>query len=537
MSTDVAPAKGRLPPQIPFIIGNEAAERFSFYGMRNVLTNFLVGYLLIGLAEPERQAAAKEVFHVFVMGVYFFPLLGGWLSDRFLGKYRTIFWLSLVYCAGQVLLALSVESKPGFYAGLFLIALGSGGIKPCVSAFVGDQFDQSNKHLAKLVFDAFYWIINFGSFFASLLIPPLLSATPTTVSVAGSTLFTLDTPLPRLAFGIPALLMVLATVIFWAGRAKYVNVPPTPADPHSFLNVCWTALTRQTSGSRPGLVLAIVGVVGALGALVTTPWLGFVAAFCLAIVLLLVFGGAGVWLQLDRAKGVHPDDDVDGARAVLRVLVIFALVTPFWSLFDQKASTWILQGNQMALPGWGWFKSAAQMQALNPLLVMLLIPFNNLVLYPGLRRLGVEVTALRRMGFGIAFSGLSWIAVGVLQLTMDAGSEKLPVLWQALPYALLTFGEVLVSATGLEFAYSQAPAKLKGVLMSFWSLSVTIGNLWVLLVNASVKSESVTKAITDAGYGVMAFQMFFFAGFAFVAAAAFAAYAKRYTVLDFYRKS
>jgi len=527
-----ATPKAKLPSQIPFIIGNEAAERFSFYGMRNVLTNFLVGYLLIGLAEPERQAAAKEVFHVFVMGVYFFPLLGGWLSDRFLGKYRTIFWLSLVYCVGQVLLALSVESKPGFYAGLFLIALGSGGIKPCVSAFVGDQFDQTNKHLAKLVFDAFYWIINFGSFFASLLIPPLLSAKPTVITWNDAVLFTLDTPLPRLAFGIPAILMVLATIIFWAGRKKYVNVPPTPSDPNSFSTVCLTAVKSGTAGQ----VLAIVGGVGAVASLVTAIWLGVVPAVCLAIVVFLVFAGGGAWLQIDRARGKHPDEDVDGVRAVLRVLVIFALVTPFWSLFDQKASTWILQGNAMELPGWSWFKSAAQMQALNPLLVMLLIPFNNVVLYPLLRKAGLEPTPLRRMGTGIAFSGLAWIAVAMLQVTMDGG-QKLPVLYQSLPYALLTFGEVLVSATGLEFAYSQAPAKLKGVLMSFWSLSVTIGNLWVLVVNATVKNESVTKAIGEAGFGVMAFQMFFFAGFAFAAAAAFAWYAKRYTLVDYYRKA
>src|SRR3546814_13949842 len=88
-------------------------------------------------------------------------------------------------------------------------------------------------------------------------------------------------------------------------------------------------------------------------------------------------------MQLDRARGVHPDEAVNGARAVLRILIVFALVTPFWSLFDQKASTWVLQGQEMDKPEWF---SAAQMQALNPRLVMLLIPFNNLVRYPTLRR-------------------------------------------------------------------------------------------------------------------------------------------------------
>lgn len=507
-----------MPRQIPFIIGNEACERFSFYGMRNVLTDFLVGYLLISLAEADRQPAAKEVFHIFVMGVYFFPLLGGWLADRFLGKYRVIFWLSIVYCVGQALLAYSIDSKEGFYAGLFLIALGSGGIKPCVSAFVGDQFDQTNKHLAKVVFDAFYFIINFGSFFASLLIPPLLKSGHA-----------------RWAFGVPAILMAVSTVVLFAGRKKYVHVAPAGKDPNGFLSVCITALFRG-GGLNAGSVLVGLGSVGALGALLLWQSLGLVATACLSIVIFLSFAGAGVWLRAENARGVHPDEDVDGVKAVLRVLVIFALVTPFWSLFDQKASTWILQAKSMQLPGWSWFTTASQMQALNPLLVMLLIPFNNLVLYPGLKKRGVEPTALRRMGLGIAFSGLSWIVVGSLQLAIDGG-QSLPILWQILPYALLTFGEVLVSATGLEFAYSQAPRRMKGVLMSFWSLSVTIGNLWVLLVNASVKNESVTRRITEQGWGVVATQMYFFAGFAFVAAGAFALYARKYTVVDNYRKS
>ena len=114
---------------------------------------------------------------------------------------------------------------------------------------------------------------------------------------------------------------------------------------------------------------------------------------------------------------------------------------------------------------------------------------------------------------------------------------QLSILWQILPYALLTFGEVLVSATGLEFAYSQAPLAMKGVIMSFWSLAVTIGNLWVLLADVSVKNEAVTRAIADVGIGKIAFQMFFFALFAFAAAAAFRAYAKRYRAVDNYRTS
>lgn len=508
--------KGRMPRQISYIIGNEGCERFSFYGMRNILTPFLVTSLLMYLPEADRPGAAKDVFHTFVIGVYFFPLLGGWIADRWWGKYKTVFWLSLVYCAGHACLAVFDDNRMGFYAGLGLIALGSGGIKPCVASFVGDQFDQTNKHLAKVVFDAFYWIINFGSFFASLLMPIFLKQFGASV-----------------AFGIPGALMFIATVVFWMGRKQYVFVPPSPPNPNSFLRVAMTALKTKVEGKgSPGLNLAIVGVILAASCFYWMGTLGFVSAFCLAFVVLLLFGGGGTFLQLDRAIGKHSEEGVEGVRAVLRLLVVFALVTPFWSLFDQKASTWVLQAGDMVKPD--WFQPA-QMQALNPLLVMILIPFNNLVLYPILRKIGYEPTALRRMTTGMALAGIAWIIVGGMQMAIDGG-DKLTIVWQVLPYAFLTLGEVLVSATGLEFAYSQAPAAMKGVLMSFWNLAVTVGNLWVLLSNTAVRNESAISAIQSTGIGVTAFQMFFFAAFALFTAVAFGFYASRYKMVDYYRK-
>jgi POT family proton-dependent oligopeptide transporter len=533
------PAKATLPRQVPYIIGNEACERFSFYGMRNILVQFLASSVILAYLPDaaSRELEAKDVFHSFVIGVYFFPLLGGWLSDRFFGKYDTVLWFSLVYCAGHACLAAFDESKAGFYTGLFLIALGSGGIKPLVVSFVGDQFTRDNKHLAKKVFDAFYWVINFGSFFASLLMPLFL------VNYG-----------PQVAFGIPGILMFIATFIFWLGRKQYVRVPPTRGkDPHSFMHVALTALRTHRDGvGRPGYAVALGGValavlmlaawaLRALGA--DVPWpkdFGFVITACLALLSLIAFGGMGTSMQLERARGLHPDEAVDSVRAVLRVLIVFALVTPFWSLFDQKASTWVLQGQTMVMPqdAWWWptglVKHAGQMQALNPLMVMAIIPFNLLVLYPALRRLGFEPTALKRMGWGIAFSGLSWVIAGGLQLWIDSGAQ-VSLAWQALPYLLLTFGEVLVSATALEFAYSQATQAMKGVIMAFWYLTSTFGGLWVLLTNAAVRNDAVTAWIETTGYSQNAFLMFFFAGFAFVAAAAFAAYARTYPMQDNYR--
>lgn len=165
--TTTTPKRDRFPPQIKYIVGNEAAERFSFYGMRSILVVFMMQQLLM----PEHEA--KGIYHLFVSAAYFMPLIGGYLSDRYWGKYHTIIWLSLVYCAGHAVLSVR-DDQLGLFLGLTLIAIGSGGIKPCVSAHVGDQFDSSNKHLLNKVFNYFYFSINFGAFFSQMLIPFIL---------------------------------------------------------------------------------------------------------------------------------------------------------------------------------------------------------------------------------------------------------------------------------------------------------------------------------------------------------------------------
>lgn len=195
-----------MPKGIPFIIGNEAAERFSYYGMKAILTIFMVDYLNM------TDSVSSEWFHNFNSAVYFLPIFGALLSDFVLGKYRTILWLSLIYCSGHVVLAI-YETQEGLLVGLSLIALGSGGIKPCVSAHVGDQFDESNKELIPKIFNIFYFAINFGAFFSTLATPWLLEAYG-----------------PSVAFGIPGALMLMATFVFWLGRKEFVHIPAKPKE-------------------------------------------------------------------------------------------------------------------------------------------------------------------------------------------------------------------------------------------------------------------------------------------------------------------
>lgn len=217
--TSPDPKRTTMPPGIPFIIGNELAERFSYYGMRAILVIFMTTYLLdsSGSADVMTKEEAKSVYHTFTAAAYFFPILGALLADALWGKYKTILLISLLYCVGHGLLALMDlgpllgiwDMRPFMYAGLVCIAVGAGGIKPCVSAHVGDQFGTGNQHLLTQVFNWFYFSINLGAVMSTL-------ATPLLLKYVG----------PAAAFGVPGVLMAIATFTFWLGRNRFVHVPP-----------------------------------------------------------------------------------------------------------------------------------------------------------------------------------------------------------------------------------------------------------------------------------------------------------------------
>jgi len=219
-----------MPPGIPYIIGNEAAERFNFYGLKAILVIYMTQYLMgrDGALAPMSENEASKWYHLFVASNYFFPALGAIVADVFFGKYRTILWLSILYSVGCVALATD-HTRLGLGLGLVLIALGAGGIKPCVSSNVGDQFGPSNQNLLSKAFGWFYFSVNFGSFFSIMLTPWLLKQHG-----------------PGWAFGVPAALMLLATLIFWAGRRKFVHAPPAG---RAFIAATFNRETGRTLGN------------------------------------------------------------------------------------------------------------------------------------------------------------------------------------------------------------------------------------------------------------------------------------------------
>lgn len=497
------PPSDKLPPGIPYIVGNEAAERFSFYGMRGILVIYMTKYLYdaAGNADFMTKEEAKSYYHLFMSSAYFFPIFGAILSDWLLGKYRTILSLSIVYCIGHLALA-ALPGRLGLIAGLILIAVGSGGIKPCVSAHVGDQFGEKNQHLLERVFGWFYLSINLGALISSLLTPWLLES-EWMIKRFG------EKHTHQIAFGVPGVLMMLATIVFWSGRHKFVHVP---AGGMQFF--------RQMFG-KDGLA-ALVRLI---------PLYLFVAVF---------------WSLYDQtgSSWVIQAEDMD--RRIL------------WLTFPEKFP-YIGVGNVEV--------SAAALQAINPFLILLYVPLFSYVIYP---LAGPMLrTPLRRIGTGFVLIAASFLICGWLQTKIveqfpDAikqydrnrddqlSQDELPnnpvrrsfaeadrdqngvlpkveyeefhqkiadqtpsAYWQIVAYMVLTAAEVLVSVTCLEFSYTQAPPRMKSMVMALNLFSVSLGNFLTSGVNTIIQRDDMRDALAGARY------YWFFAGVMFAAAAIF----------------
>ena len=390
-----------MPGGIPYIIANEAAERFSFYGMKAILAVFMAKYLwLMGDAPTEQmsEVVANENYHKFNKWVYATPFIGALFADIVFGKYRIIIWLSVVYCMGHAALALmGITGSAGWwlFIGLALICLGSGGIKPCVSAHVGDQFGKSNQHLLTKIFNWFYFSINLGAFLSTLITPWLLKWHG-----------------PHWAFGVPGVLMALATLFFWMGRNKFIHVPP---------------------------------------------------------------GGKEFSRELFSKEGLG---------AIARLLPLYFFVAFFWALFDQTGSSWIFQSQDMnrhLIIEW----LPSQIQAINPVLILTLVPLFSFVIYPTVGKF-VRLTPLRKIGTGLFLTVVSFAIIALIQVSISKGQTP-NIGWQLLAYLILTAAEVMVSIVCLEYSYTQAPKKIKSFIMAVFFLSVSFGNQITEFVNSSIQ--------------------------------------------------
>ncbi|KAI5107049.1 solute carrier family 15 member 2 [Silurus meridionalis] len=370
------------PLSISFIVVNEFCERFSYYGMKAVLTLYFIHYL------HWSKNFSTAIYHAFSGLCYFTPVLGAIIADSWLGKFRTIIYLSIVYVIGHVVKSVGAIPDVGDSSvhiglsmfGLILIAFGTGGIKPCVAAFGGDQFEEEHTEERRKFFSIFYMSINAGSVLSTLITPILRGD----VQCFGGDCY-------ALAFGVPAALMIIALVVFIAGSGLYRKSPP---EGNVLLNVCKCigfAISNRWSGSKKSPTW--------------NHWLD--------------------WAEEKYSKGL-----IQEIKMVLRVLVLYIPLPMFWALFDQQGSRWTLQATRMNMDlGGGFIIKPDQMQMLNALLILVFIPIFDMGVYPLIRLCRINLTPLKKMAIGmilaaLAFGAATVVEVNVIKTVVEPATAK-----------------------------------------------------------------------------------------------------------------
>uniref|UniRef100_A0A3Q2X4B9 Solute carrier family 15 member 1a n=1 Tax=Haplochromis burtoni TaxID=8153 RepID=A0A3Q2X4B9_HAPBU len=376
------------PLSIFFIVVNEFCERFSYYGMRAVLVLYFKYFL------QWDEDLATSIYHTFVALCYLTPILGAIVADSWLGKFKTIVYLSIVYTIGQVAMAVSAvhditdSNRDGtpdnmtFHValsmvGLFLIALGTGGIKPCVAAFGGDQFSEHQDKQRRTFFSVFYLCINGGSLLSTIITPILRGQECGIYS---------QQKCYSLAFGVPAALMVVALVVFIVGSGMYYKAEP---EGNIMLDVCkcigFAIKNRYRHRSNQ-------------------------------------YPRRQHWM--DWAEEKYDKLLIAQIKMVLKVLFLYIPLPMFWTLFDQKGSRWTLQATTMN----GYFGKLViqpdQMQIFNPILILTLVPIMDSVIYPLIKKCGFNFTPLKRMTVGMFLAAMAFVCAALVQVEID---KTLPV--------------------------------------------------------------------------------------------------------------
>nr|AAC47465.1 oligopeptide transporter 1 [Drosophila melanogaster] len=362
------------PKSVAFIISNEFCERFNYYGMRTILVLYLTNKL------GYNEETATVLFHTFTMLVYIFPLIGALIADGWLGKYKTILYLSLVYSLGAMVVSFGAVPLSGMptkavtVVGLLLIAIGNGGINPCVSPFGGEQFSlpAQSFQLAKF-FSLFYFAINAGS---------LISTTFTPILRADVHCFG-DQDCFSLAFGVPAILMIFSVIIFMAGKRLYRCQPPA-GNMIFGVSRCIADAFKGWQKRRH-----------------SEPMESF----------------------LDYAKPTVGSRMVQETKCLGRILRLFLPFPVFWALFDQQGSRWTFQATRMDGNVLGFQIKPDQMQVVNPLLILGFLPLFDYIIYPALARCGIR-RPLQKLTLGFLLAALGFFLSAGLEMKMEQAAYR-----------------------------------------------------------------------------------------------------------------
>ncbi|HNO14932.1 MAG TPA: oligopeptide:H+ symporter [Actinomycetota bacterium] len=472
MSTVTAPTQRTFfghPAGLSTLFFTEFWERFSYYGMRALLVLYLVappdGATPPGPGLGMDTATASAIYGTYVALVYLFPLLGGWIADRMWGFRRAVLVGGIVIACGHYAMAVPLELT--FWLGLLLIALGTGLLKPNISAMVGELY-HNNDAKRDAGFSVFYMGINLGAFIAPLVTGALM-----------------DNFGWHYAFGAAAIGMTIGVIQYVVGGRKTLAgiglTAPNPASPTEKRNVF--------------LILgASVGGIVAMALL--DAWLfGFEIADMvdiLAIFILLV--PIVYFVRMFRTPGMSKEQ-TSRLHAFLGLFIGAAI---FWMIYDQAGSTLSVFAEESTdLTVGGFTIPVPWLQSINPIFIIIFAPIFAAIW----SRLGDRAPSTPlKFAWALLGIGISFLIMIPPALDAETGAE-VAVWWLVGVYLIQTWAELLLSPIGLSASTRLAPPGMEGQMLALWFLAVSVGDTIGAQILARIGNDYVRVFTT---FGLMA---------------------------------
>lgn len=430
---------GGHPRALNMLFSAELWERFSYYGMRAILLLFMIAPLSLGGLGFDQKWAA-QIYGNYTMASYMVCILGGYLADNFIGARRAVLIGGLIIATGHF--ALAIPGLPSFYAGLILVALGTGLLKPSISTLVGGLYARGDTR-RDAGFSLFYMGINLGAFAAPLVVGWLAQGAEFKALLVG---WGLD-PAHSWHWGFAAagVGMVFGLIIYLRRLDWLAHVGQAP----------------PTGEPRPWGRLALVGAgtAGLLGIMIASDYVSWINPIVYALPVVGV-----VWFGVLRK-----DDD---SRRIAAILVLFIAAILFWAVFEQAGSSLTLFAEDLTINSlFGFAFPSSWFQSVNSLFILALAPLFAW-LWVRLRKRQPSIPA--KFAWGLAFLALSFaLLVPAAQLT---AAGRISPGWLIGVYFLQTVGELCLSPVGLSAMSTLAPAKLAGMVMGIWFLGSALGN-------------------------------------------------------------
>jgi POT family proton-dependent oligopeptide transporter len=461
------------PRGLATLFMTELWERFSYYGMRALLVLFMTDTARGGLGMDTQTSAA--IYGLYTFGVYALALPGGWLADRVLGQRKAVLYGGIVIALGHYTLA--IPTLWAFYAGLCLVALGTGLLKPNVSAIVADLYPEGGGR-RDAGFSIFYMGINLGAILGQGICPLLGEKVSW-----------------HLGFGAAGIGMTLGLVQYVHG-AKHLGDAGVLRGEATERGARASAVKRFAFGVVTVVVLAL-GLVGlSRAAVLPITLVGFVQATGVIVAIL-----AALYFAFVIVVGCR---DADERKRVGLIAVLFLGAAIFWSGFEQAGSSMNLFARDYTDRSvFGWEAPAGWLQEINPILIVLLAPVMGALWV----RLGD-----RNPSIGVKFGlGLVFLAIGFLVLawgSQHVGGGKVSPMWLVVTYFFHTVGELMVSPVGLSSVTKLSPQRLVGQMMGTWFIGAALGNLIAGLVAGYIETMPMpalfaTVAALVGGFGLV----------------------------------